>query len=441
MLALVAFVAAVAPAGLRLEVAAGLGGVYRPGLWMPVAVTITNQGEDIEGVLEVELDPVRVSMPVSLAAPSRKRFELVLPTPPAPGLLQVRLRAGESELEPSAIDLEPLPPEVPLELHVLTGDEVLLRRSPLPPVLRGARSVSLPPEDVPDRWKSLEAARAVVLSGPAFQSLRESQRKTLRRFQSLGGRVLVEDAEIAAPALARDSAAPLVEYPDGAAFARRSAGRIGLVYLVSVAVLQVVFALARTRLAMRFWITGAAVLVFAVFLAASPELSLRDRSVIHVVPQGEEAYVETLVSLAFGRRGSVSIEAASRDVFFEPVEPDRGLWYESGSDGRLRAADRRFRWERDTLRVYGFVETPFRVEPARLSNLSKAPLTGCALLHPEPGRLPDVPAGGIVALPEAQDGGSLACDVDFVPELLSFPAESRATTSRVIFHLPPRTGT
>ena len=90
MLALSALVA--------MEVAAGLGGLYRPGRWMPVSVTMENRGQALEGVLEVELGSARVSTPVDLPAPSRKRFDLALPAPHAQSHLSVRLRAGGQEI-------------------------------------------------------------------------------------------------------------------------------------------------------------------------------------------------------------------------------------------------------------------------------------------------------------------------------------------------------
>jgi hypothetical protein len=377
MLALSAFVA--------ISVAAGLGGVYRPGGWIPISVTLSNEGPHLEGVLEVEIGPSRVSTPVALSAPSRKRFDLALPAPRSPGALLVRLRAAGQELEPSSFDLEPLPPGVPLEIHLLTKDELLLRTTPLASALSGARLVSLTPEEVPERFQALGAARAVVSSQLAFEALREPQQVSLRRWSRRGGRLLVEGTEVAAPLFDSDFDSEALSF-DGSgddASARRSAGRIAIVYLASVAVLQIVFALGQARLAIRLWITFMGVLAFAVFLAAGRGLSARQRSVVHVLPGGGEVYVESRVSLDFGRRQTVSIEAVSPDVVFDPTDRDRGLSYRSDADGRLRVPGDRFRWERETLRVSGFLEAPFASDSGRLSNLSASPLRGCSLVGPD----------------------------------------------------------
>jgi hypothetical protein len=429
MLALSALVA--------MEVAAGLGGFYRPGGWIPVSVTLSNDGPELEGLLEVELGPARVSMPVALSAPSRKRLDLVLPAPRSGSPLAVRLRAGGQEVEPSSFDLEPLPPAVPLEIHVLTEDELLFRTTPLASSLPGARIVSMTPEEVPGRWKSLDAAGAVVSSRLAFEALRESQRLALRRWSiGGGGRLLVEDAEFAAPLFDPDSDAPFVEGQEDGPSARRSAGRIAILYLASVAALQIVLALGKARLAMRFWITVMGVLAFAVFLAAAPGLSSRQRSVIHVFPGGGVAYVESRIVLDFGRSQAASIEAASPDVFFAPIDRERGLSYQPDADGRLRASGARFRWERETLRVQGFVEAHFLSDGARLSNHSGAPLRGCSLLGPESTKpLPDVPPRGVLAIGEGSGGDTVVCDSDFIPELLSLPAVQWEGATRVVFHL------
>jgi hypothetical protein len=218
--------------------------------------------------------------------------------------------------------------------------------------------------------------------------------------------------------------------------ARRSAGRIAILYLASVAALQIVLALGKARLAMRLWMTVMGVLAFAVFLAAAPGLSSRQRSVVHVFPGGGEAYVESRIVLDFERSQAASIEASSPDVFFAPTDRGRGLSYQPDADGRLRALSARFRWERETLRASGFVEAPFVSDAARLSNRSAAPLRGCSLLGagaPEP--LPDVPPQGVIAIGEGSGGDSVACDSDFIPELLSLPAMRREGATRVVFHL------
>jgi hypothetical protein len=294
------------------------------------------------------------------------------------------------------------------------------------------------PEEVPDRWKALDAAGAVVSSQLAFEALRESQQASLRRWGGRGGgRLLVEGAEVAAPLFDSDSESEALSF-DGSgddASARRSAGRIAIAYLASVAVLQIVFALGQARLAIRFWITFMGVLAFAVFLAAGTGLSSRQRSVVHVLPGGGEVYVESRVFLDFGRRQTASIEAVSPEIFFDPADRDRGLSYQSGADGRLRARGDRFRWERETLRVSGFLEAPFASDSRRLSNLSAAPLHGCSLLGPEvPEPLPDVPPGGGLTIDEDWEGASVACDSDYVPELLSRPAGRREGATRVVFH-------
>src|SRR3990172_2197029 len=143
--------------------------------------------------LRMEVAPARLSTPIELPAPARKRFDLTLPAPWKPGVLRVSVRAGEHVVVSSIAAIEPIPAGTPVELHVIDDGELSFRTTPLPRILADARVVTVPPEYIPDRWKALEAASAVVLSRGAEESLREEQKKSLRRWSSLGGELRIED--------------------------------------------------------------------------------------------------------------------------------------------------------------------------------------------------------------------------------------------------------
>jgi hypothetical protein len=282
-----------------------------------------------------------------------------------------------------------------------------------------ARVVSLLPEDVPSRWKALEAADSVLLSRGAEEALGDEQRLALRR------RAMRREEE---------HASFLDHEPTRASVGgERAAALFGIAYLVLVAALEAGLGLARARPLLRLWWTLAIALAFVVLFRGTRPPAIEERSVLRIVPGAAETSVESRFDLDFGRREEASLEATSSAVFFEPAEGEEGLGYRLSADGRLGLPGPWFRWERESLRVQGFAETPFLVEDDRIENRSEVPLEGCSLGSR---RLPDVPAGGSVSLAADREADELICESRFRPGLLSFPSEARGT-SLVVFRLGP----
>ena len=78
--------------GLALTASAGLGGLARPGRWVPVRVTVDARRSDVAADLVVTWGQAQVRRPVTLAAPSRKSFVLYIRTGDVRDSMLVRLQ-------------------------------------------------------------------------------------------------------------------------------------------------------------------------------------------------------------------------------------------------------------------------------------------------------------------------------------------------------------
>jgi hypothetical protein len=259
----------------------------------------------------------------------------------------------------------------------------------------------------------------VLVSRGAEEALRDEQRLALRR------RAIHRNVE--------DASLPDFEAARTPAGGKRAVLLFGIAYLVLAATLEIVLALAGARPLVRLWWMLAASLAFVVLFRETRSPAIRERSVLRIAPGEAEAYVESRIDLDIGRREEAPLGATSPAVVFQPVAPHRGLVYSLGSDGRLALPGPWFRWERESLRAWGFVETPFSVAGDRIQNGSDSPLERCSLGSRH---LPDVPAGGSLSLPPQGEGDELICETGFKPGLFSFPSEKRGS-SLVVFRLGP----
>jgi hypothetical protein len=322
-------------------------------------------------------------------------------------------------LSSASAALEPLPRETRLALRVLTREERAFREAPEDGRSEDTRFVSILPEELPAQWKALEAADAVLVSRGAEEALRDEQRLTLRR------RAIHRNVE--------EASLPDFEAARTPAGGKRAVLLFGIAYLVLVAALEIVLALAGARPPVRLWWMLAASLAFVVLFRETRSATIRESSVLRILPGEAEAYVESRIDLDIGRREEAPLEATSPAVVFEPVAPDRGLVYSLGSDERLALPGPWFRWEQESLRAWGFVATPFSVAGDRIQNGSDSALKRCSLGSRH---FPDVPAGGSLSLAPQGEGDELICETGFQPGLFSFPSEKRGS-SLVVFRLGP----
>lgn len=185
------------PERLVPEVRAGFDGLGKAGRWLPVQVTLANDGPSFSG--EVRL----VSLPtdggpraayaraVDLPTRSRKLVGLAAPAPMAPRDLRIELASEGREVASRDVPVRLLGPNDFL-VGVLAGDD--LPTAGLGSLRRGGGQVSvarLAPGDVPTDPTALQALDALVVRNAPGSRLTEPQRAALRAWVEDGGQLVV----------------------------------------------------------------------------------------------------------------------------------------------------------------------------------------------------------------------------------------------------------
>lgn len=187
---------------VRIESQVGFGGLFKPGRWTPVQLTVQNLGPDVFGSLVVKLDrrnrfgpDRRVNLftrDLDLASGSVKTFAFVLPLETGVYPLEVTLRNDDTEV---------VTREVKLAGRGASGAlvAVLSRRTSLDfllPVFNSggerALDVVYPLVDyLPSRWHGYDGLDLLVVHDGRLQDLTESQISAIRQWISAGGRLVV----------------------------------------------------------------------------------------------------------------------------------------------------------------------------------------------------------------------------------------------------------
>ena len=206
---LVCLVAGMSDAGTPLEIPAssklsveetiGFRETIKIGKWLPITVTIRNDGAPVRGLLALDLSTVSeghpqpytttLSQDVDLPTQSRKRYTFVVMFRGFTHPLVIRLtdQSGVS-VYTRQIDLRTL--NSPDRLIVVFSDEPAL--DSLAGVAPGkARVVYLTLDELPARWDALEAVDLIALRNLSLAPLRPEQMQALQQWVVRGGRLLV----------------------------------------------------------------------------------------------------------------------------------------------------------------------------------------------------------------------------------------------------------
>src|SRR5579884_24709 len=189
-----------APTGLQMNARAGLDGIARVGAWVPVEVEFTNQGDDVEGEVQVRVEDARrqgvygraptvYTLPVSLPPRSHKRLLMDVLFPSDTNQLKATLVSNGKELVTQDISVT----------RAALGDFIcgVISRDPqafdfLPSLdlngpQRRVRLARLDPVEVPDRAQLLSSLDCLILSNAQSSSLRPEQLEALRVWVGAGG--------------------------------------------------------------------------------------------------------------------------------------------------------------------------------------------------------------------------------------------------------------
>jgi hypothetical protein len=184
---------------LSVEESIGFRETIKIGRWLPVTVTIRNDGAPVRGLLALDLSTISegyarpytttLSQAVDLPAQSRKRFTFVVMFRGFTHPLVIRLtdQSGVS-VYTREIDLRSL--SSPDRLIVVFSNEPAL--DSLASVAPGkARVVYQNLDELPARWDALDAVDLIALRNLSLAPLRPEQMQALQQWVARGGRLLV----------------------------------------------------------------------------------------------------------------------------------------------------------------------------------------------------------------------------------------------------------
>ncbi len=204
------------PAAVTLKAEPYFGGHFKFGEWLPLHVTLTNDGPPVRG--EVRADTTEsggqmaYSAPVELPTGARKRLTLYVRPPSFAQAIRVRLMDGDRELASQTVKvtvernvnyligiIAPRP-----EAFVVLGGLALNPSSTMNGAALLERSITRIPmllSDVPDRVEGLRALDALIISGVDTSELTPDQGRALQAWVEQGGRLIVGGGASAARTL------------------------------------------------------------------------------------------------------------------------------------------------------------------------------------------------------------------------------------------------
>jgi len=195
---------------VRLQVSAGYDGTYRVSHWFPVNVTVSNDGPDIQGVIEWHFpgmrDNVTFKRVVDLPRGAQKRLVLNAFAKDFARAGEVRLVVDETIIVEERVRLVPIEIEQYV-VGVVSGDSALL--SSLASMKFNNRTSTtvthLSPELLPEEAMALAGIDALFIHDITTTNLTPAQRAALELWISLGGQLVVSggaNAERTVPGLA-----------------------------------------------------------------------------------------------------------------------------------------------------------------------------------------------------------------------------------------------
>jgi hypothetical protein len=158
--------------GIELQVEAGLGGLAKPGRWIPARITIRSGASALDGELIVEWGAASVHRPVQLAAASQQSFELYLQTMQVGSAVRARLASAGADITSATVPVRTLRADEPFVLCL--GPSSLERCTAMHP-----------PDALPRSVRGFDAADEVLWTGGDESTLEPAQRQALDRWRVL----------------------------------------------------------------------------------------------------------------------------------------------------------------------------------------------------------------------------------------------------------------
>ncbi|NJN68564.1 MAG: hypothetical protein HC884_18570 [Chloroflexaceae bacterium] len=197
------------PPPVRLEVEAGYDGHYVTGHWFPVTITVSNDGPDVQGILEWDFldgnDHNTFQREIDLPRGSQKRVMLSAFSGNFRRTGEVRLRDGNTLISRQVVQIEPIDWGY-LVIGVLSSDATLLNSLSSIDMNNASTSVlHLNVETLPEHPRDLAGIDVLFVHDIPTDQLSTEQVAALKMWVRLGGQLIVSggaSARQATPGLA-----------------------------------------------------------------------------------------------------------------------------------------------------------------------------------------------------------------------------------------------
>lgn len=178
--------------GITLTVRAAYGGIYRVGSWVPIQITVQNDGRDISAQVQVSSnrDATNYATALDLPGGSRKSATIYVFMPTLTQRLVVRLIADDQRLAQEPLTLEPYRASDHIVASI-SGTGVELR---IPAQLSNGvavRTVPVAMSDLSDDVAGLTTFDTIVLDDVPTTELSDAQRNALYAWVLRGGQLVV----------------------------------------------------------------------------------------------------------------------------------------------------------------------------------------------------------------------------------------------------------
>jgi hypothetical protein len=194
-----------AAVGVQMQVRAGYEGAGKVGGWLPIVIDIRNDGDDVEGEIQISVQdtatnrgtytpaPTVFTAPVVLPRRARKQVPMEIRLPPTGQRVRARLVQGEDVLLDQDVQFTRVAGgDLLCGMLSRTGSALeFIPTLELAPPLRRARLARMELNEVPNRAQLLASLDCLIVDNMPTAGLTEAQKDALRIWVSNGGLLIV----------------------------------------------------------------------------------------------------------------------------------------------------------------------------------------------------------------------------------------------------------
>jgi hypothetical protein len=190
---------------VQMTARAGFDGAGKPGGWLPVVVDIRNDGDDVEGEIQILIQDTQTNRGTYTPAPTLYAAPAILPRRTRKQLrMEIRMPVTSQRIKARLVQGDDILLDQDVQFSRVAGGDVLcglvsrtssaLEYIPsleLPPPLRRVRMAHLESADIPAQPQLMGSLDCLIVANYPTAGMTETQRDALRTWVSNGGLLVV----------------------------------------------------------------------------------------------------------------------------------------------------------------------------------------------------------------------------------------------------------